>query len=89
MNTLLKIVLLVIAVIIAVKLLPIAIGLGGLFVGLIVGLAAMGVSALLGLVGLGLALAALTSPIWVPVLLIVGLIALIKRSSRPPPTLSA
>jgi hypothetical protein len=89
MNTFLKIVLLVIAVIVAIKLLPITIGLGGLFIGLLVGLAAMGVSALLALLGLGLALAALTSPIWIPVLLIVGLVALIKRTSRPPPTLSA
>ena len=86
MKTFLKVVLLVIAAVIAVKLLPLTLGLGILLGVSIVGLAAVGVSALALILGLGLVLAAVLSPIWIPVLAIVGLVALIKRSSRPSAT---
>lgn len=86
MKTFLKVVLLVIAAVIAVKLLPLTLGLGILLGVSIVGLAAVGVSALALILGLGVVLVAVLSPIWIPVLAIVGLVALVKRSGRPSAT---
>lgn len=82
MKTFLKVVLLVIAAVIAVKLLPLTLGLGILLGLTLVVLAAVGVSFFALVLGLGVVLAAVLSPIWIPVLAIVGLVALIKRSSR-------
>lgn len=82
MKSLLKVVLLLIAAVIAVKLLPLTLGLGILLGISLVGLAAVGVSVIALLLGLAVALVAMLSPIWIPVLAIVGLVALIKRSSR-------
>lgn len=82
MKQFLKIVLLVLAVIVAIKLLPATLALGfaiGLTLAL---LAAVGFS----LFALGscvvLALAVVLSPVWLPVLAIVGLIVLMRRASR-------
>lgn len=82
MNTFLKVVVLLIVAIIVVKVLPLVFGLIGMFVTGVVGLLAMGASAIAALVGSVLVLAALLSPIWVPVLLIVCLIALARRGTR-------
>lgn len=82
MKTFLKVVLLLIAAVVAVKLLPLTLGLGILLGVALVALAAVGVSALALILGLGVVLVAVLSPIWIPVLAIFGLIALIKRSSR-------
>lgn len=87
MKTLLKILLAAALLLIAIKLSPI------LFIGALIGLFVAGV---LGVVGLSLVVALLAvalafalalSPIWVPVLAIVGLVALFKRNERntPPP----
>jgi hypothetical protein len=83
-KTFFKIVLIVIAAVIAVKLLPITLALG-LALGLAaVGLAIAGVSIVAALLVAAIFIAGILSPIWVPVLLLVGLIALIKRVSRGP-----
>ncbi len=87
MKTFLKILLAAALLLIAIKLSPI------LFIGALIGLVVAGV---LGVVGLSLVVALLAvviafavalSPIWVPVLVIVGLVALFKRNERntPPP----
>ena len=82
MKTFLKVVLLVIAAVIALKLLPLTFALGCLLALGLVGFAVLGVSVISLLLGLVVVLAAVLSPIWVPILAIVGLIALIKRSSK-------
>lgn len=87
MKTFLKILLAAALLLIAIKLSPI------LFIGALIGLFVAGV---LGVVGLSLVVALLAvalafalalSPIWVPVLVIVGLVSLFKRNERntPPP----
>jgi hypothetical protein len=81
-KTFLKVVLILIAAVIAVKLLPITLALG-LALGLAaVGLAIAGVSIVAALAVMAIFLAAILSPVWVPLLLLVGLIALIKRLTR-------
>lgn len=82
MNTFLKAVLLVIAAIVALKLLPFAWGVMCFLVATTFGLIGFGVSALTAVLGGLLLVAALLSPIWVPILLIVGIIALVRRGSR-------
>lgn len=81
-KTFLKVLLLVIVALIAIKLLPLTIGLGFVLGLLLVGLAAVGVSLVAGVSVVALALAAVLAPIWVPILLLVGLIALIRRATR-------
>ena len=82
MKTFLKVVLLVIAALIAVKFLPHLFALGWLLAAAIVGLLAIGASVAAAMFGAMIALVVLLAPIWVPVLALVGLIALIKRSTR-------
>lgn len=82
MKTFLKVLLLVLVALIAIKLLPLTIGLGFVFGLLLVGLLAAGLSLLGGVAVLALVLAAVLAPIWIPVLLLVGLVALIKRCTR-------
>lgn len=89
MNTPVKILLCIVAALIAIKLLPlllIPLALVGAAVLVVVGLLFSGVVAVAG-AGLGLivallAICAVLSPIWVPVLAVVGVIALIRRSGR-------
>ncbi len=76
--------LLVIVAVVAVKLLPLTLGLGILLGLSIVVLAAVGVSALALLAGLAVLLAAVLAPIWIPVLALVGFVALVKRGNRRP-----
>lgn len=84
MNTYLKIFLLVLAAIVAVKLLPLTLGLGFLLGLLLVGLVAFGLS-LVGIVLLAaIALGAASAPLWIPALLVVGVIALIKKLGSKP-----
>lgn len=82
MKTFLKVLLLLAAALIAVKLLPLTL-IGGCFLalGVIVALA-LGLSAVAILIALAVALAALLSPIWIPVLALIGVIALFKRLNR-------
>jgi hypothetical protein len=90
MKTFLKIVLVVVLTVVALKLSPL------LALGALIGLAAAGV---LGAVGLSLvgvllavaiALAVALSPIWVPVLIVTGLVSLFRspRQSTPPATVA-
>jgi hypothetical protein len=92
MKTFLVVLLALVGAVVAVKLLPLAfapvifvLGLLLLIGGLLVGGAAATIAAVLALlVSLlmgGLVLLVILSPIWIPVLAIVGLIALIKRLS--------
>ena len=78
--------------VVVVKLLPLAFApvifvlgllllIGGLLVGGVAATVAAGLALLVGLLAGGVALAVVLSPIWIPVLAIVGLIALIKRLS--------
>lgn len=93
MKTFVKVLLLAILLIVAIKFSPV------LFIGALVGLFA---AAVLGAVGFGLiaallgvllCLALALSPIWVPVLIVLGLISLFRRENKtggtPPPVAPA
>lgn len=79
MKTFLKAVVLIIAAIIAVKLLPLTLGLGFALGLALVALAAVGVSVVALLLGLVVLIVAVLAPVWMPILAMVGLIALIRR----------
>lgn len=79
MKTFLKILLIVVAVVVAVKLLPIAFIAGCVAAGLLAALAVLGVSLAALLVCAALGVAAVLSPIWVPVLAIIGIVSLYRR----------
>ena len=82
MKTFFKILLAIIAAVLVVKLLPVTLALGcARAIGAALVLA-LGVSVLAVSVGVLLALVALLSPIWLPVIAIVGLVMLIKRCGR-------
>jgi hypothetical protein len=80
MNTFLKVFLIVVGAILAVKLLPIAFGLVCGVAALLAGLAILGVSLAALLVCAALVVVAALSPIWVPVLAIVGIVGLCRRN---------
>lgn len=82
MNPLLKVVLVVLAVIVALKLLPFAFGVACFMVSASFSVIGVGVTALTALLGGGLFLVALFSPIWVPLLVIVGIVMLCLRAGR-------
>ena len=93
MKTFLKVLLFVLLGLLAIKLLPFllipvfvgGIGLllaGGLAFGGVAAVAGIGVAVVVALVAILVTLLAVLSPIWIPVLAVVGLIALIPRSSR-------
>ena len=84
MKTFLKILLLVLAVIVAVKLLPVVLLVGGGMALIAALIATIGVSLAAGLVGVGLFLALVLSPIWLPILALFGLIALFKKVGAKP-----
>ncbi len=90
MKTFLVVLLALVGAVVAVKLLPLALvpvifvlGLllliGGLLVGGVAAAVAAVLALLVGLLAGGLALVVVLAPIWIPVLAVVGLIALIKR----------
>ncbi len=84
MKTFLKISLIVVLSIIALKLSPV------LFVAAVLGLlaavvlGAVGFSLVLALVAIALALALALSPIWIPILIVMGLITLFKKLGDKP-----
>lgn len=90
MKTFLKVLLMAAILIIAIKFSPV------LFIGVIVGLL---VAAALGVVGISLVAALLAvlvafavalSPIWIPVLVIMGLVSLFRKTEeRTPPPMAA
>jgi hypothetical protein len=82
MKAFLKVLLLVMAALIAVKFLPQLFALGWIIGVAIAGLLAIGVSVAAAMFGAMIALVVLLAPIWIPVLVLVGLITLIKRSTR-------
>lgn len=89
MKTFLKVLCLVVLAVIAIKLLPATIGLAFLVGGALVALVAAGFSVLAGIALAGVILAAVLAPIWVPLALLVGLIALVRRVMRKPAAMTA
>lgn len=83
MKTFLKVLLLAVLLIVAIKFSPILFigGLAGLVVAAILGV--VGISLLAVLVAVILAIALALSPIWVPVLAIMGLVSLFRRDTPP------
>ena len=84
MKTVLKVILIVALLLIAIKLSPIIFvaALAGLLVATILG--ALGLSLLAAFAAIVIALAVALSPIWIPVLVIVGMVSLIKRANSRP-----
>ena len=90
MNTFLKISLIVLLALLALKFLPVI--LVGAFVGLLLAviLGAFGLSLVALLLAVGIALALALSPIWIPVLIVMGLISLFRKlGDRPAPPVMA
>ena len=89
MNTFLKVLLLAALLIVAIKFSPV------LFIGVIVGLilaallGAVSISLVAALLAVVLALAVALSPIWIPVLVVLGLISLFRKNERTPPAVAA
>jgi hypothetical protein len=84
MKTFLWVMLILVGVVLAVKLLPLALALVGLAGGAIATVIVVGLSVVAVLVCVGILLALLFSPLWLPALMVVGLIALIKRTNPKP-----
>ena len=84
MKSFLKIALLVIVALVAIKLLPLTLAVGCLIALAMVPLAILGASAVVILCGVALVAVAVLAPVWIPVLALVGLIALTKRATRRP-----
>jgi hypothetical protein len=82
MNPFLKVVLVLLAALVAIKLLPLTMLFFGLLCAAIATMAALGLSAVAVLLAIGLTLALLLSPLWVPVLAIVGIVALVRAGTR-------
>ena len=91
MKTFLKIMLVVMLLFVAIKLSPLIFGatIIGLLVAAILG--AAGLSILAVFLAIFVGLATVLAPIWIPVLLIVGVIALFKKINQrsAPPAMSA
>lgn len=89
MKTFLKVLLLAALLIVAIKFSPV------LFIGALVGLigaavlGAVGITLVMALLAVVLALAVALSPIWIPVLVVLGLISLFRKSERTPPMAAA
>ena len=62
--------------------LPLLVAAGFALAGALLGFIALGASAIAALMGSVVVLAVLLSPVWIPLLALIGLIALIKRSGR-------
>ena len=93
MKTFLKVVLILIAAVIVVKLLPALVLVGGLSLGglVLLGLGLLAVGGLWCAVGLsigaavvmvGLVVILVLSPVWISVRIIVGMVALVRRGAR-------
>ena len=83
MNAFLKLLLLVLGAVLAVKFLPEMFAFGCLLATTLLGLAVLGLPLLAALGAALMALVVLLAPLWVPVLLIVGIVALVRRGARP------
>ncbi len=90
MNTFLKIFLIVVLSLLALKFLPVI--LLGAFAGLLLAaiLGGVGLTLVALLLAVGIALAVALSPIWIPVLIVMGLISLFKKlGDKPAPPVMA
>jgi hypothetical protein len=81
-KTFLKVLLGVVGAIIAIKLLPRIIGLGFGLVGALIGLAAAGIAMVAAVFSGAIALVVVLAPLWLPVLAIVGIVALCRRKKE-------
>ena len=84
MKTFLKAVLLVVLAVVALKMLPLTFAIGCVMAGALVVLLALGASFVAVTFVALLLLAALLSPIWLPVLALLGLITLFRKSKSSP-----
>jgi hypothetical protein len=84
MKTFLKILLAAVLLIVAIKLSPFLFvaAFAGLILAVVLG--AVGLSLVAALVAVVIALAVALSPIWVPVLCVIGLVSLFRRNSKTP-----
>ena len=89
MKTFLKIILVAALLVVAIKISPVLFvaAFAGLVVAAVLGV--VGISLLAGLVAVLLSLAVALSPIWIPVLCIVGIVSLCRKSERTPPAMPA
>jgi len=88
MKTFLKILLIAALLIVAIKISPVLFV--GAFVGLLVAavLGVIGISLLAGLAAVVLCLAVALSPIWIPVLVVIGIVSLFRKGNGVPPTVT-
>ena len=86
MKTFLKISLIVVLALLALKVLPLVVvgAIAGLLIAAVLGL--VGISLLAALLAVALGLAFALSPIWIPVLLVMGVISLFKKLGDKPTT---
>ena len=82
MKTFLKVALIFVLVLVALKLLPIALVFGGVLGAALLAAMALGLSFVVAALCALLAVAAVLSPLWVPVLAIVGIVSLCRRGHR-------
>jgi hypothetical protein len=89
MKTFLKILLVAAVLIIAIKLSPVlfVVAFAGLLAAVVLG--ALGVSLVAAVLAVALAFTLALAPIWLPVLVVFGLIALFRRRERTPPVMAA
>jgi hypothetical protein len=89
MKTFLKVLLIAALLVVAIKLSPVIFV--GAFVGLIAAavLGVVGISLVVALAGVLLAFAVALSPIWIPVLAVVGIVSLFRKGERTPPAMTA
>ena len=89
MKTFLKVLLIAALLIVAIKISPVLFV--AAFVGLIVAavLGVIGISLLAGLVAVVLTFAVALSPIWLPVLAVIGIVSLFRKADRTPPVTTA
>ncbi len=85
MKTFLKVLLMAALLLIAIKFSPVIFlgAIAGLLLAVVLG--AVGLSLIAALFAVVLALALALSPIWIPVLVVMGLISLFRKSERPAP----
>jgi hypothetical protein len=85
MKTFLKILLIAALLIVAIKLSPLIFiaAFAGLIAAAVLG--AVGVSLVVALAAVLLAFAVALSPIWIPVLAVVGIVSLFRKTDRPAP----
>lgn len=86
MKTFLKILLIVVLALLALKVLPLVVvgAIAGLLIAAVLGL--VGISLLAALLAVALGFAFALSPIWIPVLLVMGAISLFKKLGDKPTT---